>query len=249
MHTTRAQLKEQARSMLPGIRFALAGLTATFAFFNLTLSALLDLFFADSTGGFGFLLKLVSSALANMVFYFLLAGRQKIYLALCQRRPLFMNDMFFAFSHRTEAVAVYSLIPFVLNTATATLFSYTSTQFLLVWMRTGNVPYAAASVFPYIAASLLIRLVSAVIQLWFFPVLFLYCEAPWKNAGMLMGESFRLMRGHKRELFCLELSFLGLDLLSILSFGIGTLFAEPYRQVTLTLFYIQLNSQTEYSAS
>ncbi len=44
MHTTRAQLKEQARSMLPGIRFALAGLTATFAFFNLTLSSLLDLF-------------------------------------------------------------------------------------------------------------------------------------------------------------------------------------------------------------
>ncbi len=49
-----------------------------------------------------------------------------------------------------------------------------------------------------------------------------------------------MMKGHKRRLFRLELSFLPLMLLCVLSFGIGFLWLNPYMQMTYTCFFLDL---------
>ena len=51
------------------------------------------------------------------------------------------------------------------------------------------------------------------------------------------------MDGHKWQLFCLDLSFIGWYLLGALCFGIGTLFVEPYHQVARANFYAELTNQ------
>lgn len=56
--------------------------------------------------------------------------------------------------------------------------------------------------------------------------------------------SIEMMKGHKWELFCLEFSYIGWMLLSILTFGILTLWVNPYMEVAKVAFYENLkNSQ------
>lgn len=53
-------------------------------------------------------------------------------------------------------------------------------------------------------------------------------------------KSKMIMKGHRWEYFVLQLSFIGWGILSILTFGIGLLWLEPYVQVTNVKFYEHL---------
>ena len=53
-------------------------------------------------------------------------------------------------------------------------------------------------------------------------------------------ESRKLMKGHKWELFCLDLSFIGWYLLGMLCLGFGILWAEAYHQVAKVEFFEDL---------
>ena len=58
------------------------------------------------------------------------------------------------------------------------------------------------------------------------------------------------MRGHKRRLFLLQLSFFPLMLLSLLSLGIGNLWLRPYMDVAYAFFFLNLmRARTTYSAT
>lgn len=52
-----------------------------------------------------------------------------------------------------------------------------------------------------------------------------------------MKESKRLMKGHKWQLFCLQLSFIGWGLLALLTLGIGVLWLLPYQHLSIAAFY------------
>lgn len=53
-------------------------------------------------------------------------------------------------------------------------------------------------------------------------------------------KSMEMMRGHKWRLFCLELSFIGWALLSILTLGILMFWIQPYMQCAIAAFYQSL---------
>lgn len=55
--------------------------------------------------------------------------------------------------------------------------------------------------------------------------------------------SMKMMDGHKWQLFCLHLSFIGWWLLCILTLGIGTLWLAPYIQNSTAAFYEDLKNQ------
>lgn len=52
--------------------------------------------------------------------------------------------------------------------------------------------------------------------------------------------SRQLMDGHKWELFVLRLSFLGWDILGVLTAGIGFIWITPYKQMTYMNYYVSL---------
>ena len=62
-------------------------------------------------------------------------------------------------------------------------------------------------------------------------------DNPGISASEAIGRSRLMMRGHKLELFFLQLSFLGWILLSILTCGIGFLLVRPYMQTAQAAFY------------
>lgn len=59
-----------------------------------------------------------------------------------------------------------------------------------------------------------------------------------------MKTSREMMRGHKFEMFLLDLSFIGWILLSILTLGIGYLWLAPYMQTAAAHFYEDLKAET-----
>ena len=66
-------------------------------------------------------------------------------------------------------------------------------------------------------------------------------EYDWKEC---LNESQNMMKGHKWQLFCLYLSFIGWYILGILALGIGVLWVEPYRYAAEAEFYNELKGNT-----
>ncbi len=69
---------------------------------------------------------------------------------------------------------------------------------------------------------------------------FIQQDSEDKNWKKCLDESRKMMKGHKMQLFLLELSFLGWIILGALCFGIGTLFVIPYMDMAKANFYDEL---------
>lgn len=69
---------------------------------------------------------------------------------------------------------------------------------------------------------------------------FILLDFPDKKAAGILKDSFRLIKGNRRRLFSLQLSFIPLRLLCLLTLGIGSLWLEPYIRMTYTQFYLDL---------
>ena len=65
-------------------------------------------------------------------------------------------------------------------------------------------------------------------------------DHPEMEANDCITESRRLMRGHKWQLFVLDLSFLGWYIVGLLCLGIGTLWVDPYHELAKAEFYRSL---------
>jgi uncharacterized membrane protein len=47
------------------------------------------------------------------------------------------------------------------------------------------------------------------------------------------------------DLFCLHLSFIGWDILCLLTLGIGNLWLRPYKEASIAAFYKEITSPKE----
>lgn len=72
---------------------------------------------------------------------------------------------------------------------------------------------------------------------------YLLHDYPELSIREAMKISREMMRGHKWELFILDLSFIGWFILGILTLGIGILFAQPYQLTARAAFYDDLRAE------
>lgn len=66
---------------------------------------------------------------------------------------------------------------------------------------------------------------------------YLLVDNPDIGIGEAIRQSKEMMRGHKGELFVLDLSFIGWIILASLTFGIGVLWLDPYMETTYANYY------------
>ena len=79
---------------------------------------------------------------------------------------------------------------------------------------------------------------------------FILEEHPELTASEAIARSKALMDGHKMDLFILNLSFLGWDILCALTANIGNLFLNPYKNAAYAVFYREISQpQTTKSQS
>lgn len=75
---------------------------------------------------------------------------------------------------------------------------------------------------------------------------FILAENPTMTASQGIRASKELMQGHKWELFVLDLTFLGWDLLCVLTANLGNLALNPYKCAAHAAFYRRISGQ-EYT--
>lgn len=74
---------------------------------------------------------------------------------------------------------------------------------------------------------------------------FILVEQPETKVTDALRKSREMMKGHKFDLFFLELSFIGWILLCIITLGIGLFWLLPYMQTTIAAFYNDLKAESE----
>lgn len=72
---------------------------------------------------------------------------------------------------------------------------------------------------------------------------FIMTENPEMTAKEAMEVSERMMQGNKWRLFCLNISFIGWNLLGMLSLGIGMLWVNPYQNAAIAAFYDEISRE------
>lgn len=77
---------------------------------------------------------------------------------------------------------------------------------------------------------------------------FIAYDEPEISEVETLRRSRRMMKGHKWQLFCLQFSFIGWILLSIISLGIGLLWVIPYMYVSMAAFYEDLRHEDPLTA-
>ena len=74
---------------------------------------------------------------------------------------------------------------------------------------------------------------------------YILAENPELTASEAIERSKHMMDGHKMDLFILELSFIGWDILCLLTLGIGNLWLRPYKEAAFAVFYRDLSGPQE----
>lgn len=101
----------------------------------------------------------------------------------------------------------------------------------------GNVgAYILQSIYTFLW--MLLFIIPGIIKTYAYSMtLFLKSKNPEMKAGEAIDLSQKIMDGKKWKLFCLEISFIGWALLSILTLGIGLLFLLPYISASHVAFF------------
>lgn len=76
---------------------------------------------------------------------------------------------------------------------------------------------------------------------------FVLAENPDMSIRDCVNESKALMSGRLWELFVLQLSFILWGLLSVITFGIASLYVQPYMQITYAGYYLSLKPYDTYN--
>lgn len=113
-----------------------------------------------------------------------------------------------------------------------------------------NVGDFSATIGLYVKTVIFVALWSCLFYIPGIVKLFSYSMGPYilaDHPGITGGEAItlskELMVGKKWKLFCLELSFIGWDLLSILTLGILQLWIVPWKEAAIAAFYEDIKNE------
>ena len=76
---------------------------------------------------------------------------------------------------------------------------------------------------------------------------FILAEHPNLTASRAIQLSEQLMDGHKTDLFILELSFIGWNILTMFTLNLGNIALNPYKNAARAAFYRQLQAENRYT--
>lgn len=94
----------------------------------------------------------------------------------------------------------------------------------------------------YILLGFLLLIVPGIIVTYSFAMTdYILAEHPEMSADEALTRSNEMMRGNRWRLFCLQFSFIGWQILSSLTFGIGNLWLTPYMQTATAAFYREIS--------
>lgn len=183
-----------------------------------------DMTMASSEGavGFGRLLTVAIELMAAVLG----VGYTLYALRITRRIRASVGDMFDAFGLFARAILA-SYIPMFLVTAWCMIY---------VFVMAALVSIVQSVWIPILCAPLLLPAYKAAYA--YRQTVYIMLDCPQLNVMQCIGLSKAVMQGHKWELFVLDLSFLGWDILCAIPF-VG-LWVRPYKEITYVRYYTQV---------
>ena len=226
-----AELKSLAKGQLLGNYSTSISVFLVYFAISWIISFVLN-FATDTNSIPGLIMYYVLNIIVTLITALFTPGIHYFYMNLVSGRPFKVSDVFFGFSYHPEktllltiinfAIALVCMIPCIIL---GILYYATKLPILLVLAT-------LLGVIGYIALT--------IINLHLAQIYYLMLEFPDYSAVDLLKTSYDLMRGQKFRLFYLQVSFIPLTLLSLLSCGIGLFWIQPYMYATYTNFYFDL---------
>lgn len=170
--------------------------------------------------------------LADIICAVMNVGITLYFLNLACNRPLAFRDLFYGFRYDSKKSLTITVAVVLCQLVCFGPFQYLL-QTLLTTRKLKWLLYAGIALVIGLCIYFTVFLGIALSY-------YLMLDFPQNSAKETLALSWRTMRGQRRRFFFLELSFLPLMLLCVLSFGIGFLWLKPYMQMTYTCFFLDL---------
>lgn len=230
MKLTSKELKRRAREALAG-RYGLP--MASFVIVQMIV-LIVDAPFSPSLGSapgsFQITVYLLSSFIISLLSSVLDCGLVYIHLNYSRGRETKVSDVFRFFTRHPDRIILSELLM-------SCMYFGVSLPAIACSLAVSTVPVTVFTVLAAAAVWILTLIPLCMLSLSYELVYYLLIERPDARIRDIFAESRRFMRGSKARKFYLNLSFLGMILLSVLSFGIGLLWVTPYISQTNTQFY------------
>ena len=186
----------------------------------------------------GFAIAFAAVAILAAVLWFLLSiGRTKLWLNICRKRRYGIGDLFYAFrrgSHPLRYLGVCAMTVLIILGLYAVLLGVAVAVMLTV-QRT-----AALIVF-LVLWSILVFYV--LLGLSFAGTLVI--DRPETRVMQALGQSWKMMRGRRLRFLWLSISFIFWGIPEYLSFGIASLWIDPYIGFSALGFYLDALGERE----
>lgn len=230
-YQTCSQLKEKARKQLEGKYGTAIGMQMLINIISFSAGLFIATLF-PATSTITYAIQLVITFVVSAIISVCTIGVTLYHLNIACGGPYNFGNLWFGFQNHFSKSLILSLV------VTAITFLY---QIII------EIPmnmYAATYDITYVFAAFPVMLI-AVVVFFYFTILFslvfyLMLDYPTYSAGEILKMAPKVIKGHKGRLLYIELSFLPLIFLSLLTCGIGILWVNVYRNMTMTNFYLDL---------
>ncbi len=239
----RYELKDKAKDtlsgnygtlILGGFLFSLIIFLVLFLFgFALFLSFLASLYTGGAYSMAALRIFQFGCVIAHILSGFLGFGTACLCLKLACGQPAYYTDVFYGFQRQ-------NLLKTLLLTAIRLALGYVCRLPFDYFKAAISGAQDISSLWPALLACLAGCCIYIPIALALDVTYFLLLDFPDRKTAGIVSDSFRLMKGSRSRLFLLQLSFLPLRLLCLLTFGVGELWLEPYMHMTYAMFYLDL---------
>ncbi len=224
-----AEIKAKARyNILGNFRPLVYSLIMTF----LIILIIYSFFYQEVNSLMSMLINIVAVVLMYLFSSLMYAGRASINLKIARGEEIVSRDIWNGFRGKPFSYIGASLILMFISLGCMLPFIICY-GFYETGYKTNAV--LAAMIVLYIAG----MIAYIIISLSFLFVILVLADIKISTVSQAFKISRNLTRGRKGKLFLTLLSFIGLYIVSILSFGIGFLWVIPYVDQTLTVFYLE----------
>lgn len=179
------------------------------------------------------LIALVGEIIVMLIGILFGAGLSKIHLNIARRKPASIKDFVFPFQNHPDKYMGYGMLILVICMAC----TFPGSVCLGVGAAINSIPLAAAGIILMIVGAV----IAFILTLGFSLTSYMLLDDPYGTKVIpAMKKSWQYMKGKKGRLFLLYLSFIGLYILGILSFGLGFLWIQQYVLQSQVIFYLKV---------
>ena len=236
MKKSSSELKSLAKGLLSGHYGLLIGAALLYGGGSVVISLILNSVFRMNTT-VSIVLYFICTIIVGLLSTIFAVGYLKMLLDISRGKAPSLGTLLYGFSNQPDRIILLTVLVGLLTS----LCVLPGTLLLLLGTIARMLPLTLIGILALIAGIVF----AFILDFAYSMVYCLYLDAPEKGVIQLMRESRAMMRGNKGRLFYLEISFIGLVLLCVLTCFIGYLWLFPYMEMTSVLFYRNLTGEIQ----